>query len=256
MPEPRTCADVVLPFTKQIAAARRAAEESFANFPDPTALSDLSVHPMIEAPEAAVLLTGKRWANGRTILVDFLDDPYGLRGKVRGYAERWEEDANLNFRWLGPDSTVRGEIRITFTRGGSWSYVGTDCLVASGPTLQLGWLDAQTSEEEIRRVVLHEFGHALGLGHEHSSPAAEIPWDTEKVYDYYARTQGWTRAQTDAQVLQKYAKTQTQYTRWDPRSIMQYPIPAELLTDPSKAVGMNDARSDTDSAFVRRVYPR
>ncbi len=48
----------------------------------------------------------------------------------------------------------------------------------------MGWLEPDTPNDEYRRVVLHEFGHALGGIHEHQSPASGvIPWDKPKVYE-------------------------------------------------------------------------
>jgi serralysin len=104
-------------------------------------------------------------------------------------------------------------------------------------------------------VIVHEFGHMLGLGHEHSHPKGGIPWDREAAYAYYAQ-QGWSREDVDRQVFQRYAVTQTSFSRYDPRSIMHYAIPPELLTDPSKAVGWNTYRSGTDRSFIKAQYPK
>jgi hypothetical protein len=104
--------------------------------------------------------------------------------------------------------------------------------------------------------VLHEFGHAIGLGHEHESPtASSIPWDKEAVYAYYLRTQGWDRHQVDVQVLDRYSVTGTNYTAFDPESIMLYPIPDEL-TIGSYSVGFNTQLSATDKAFMASQYPK
>jgi hypothetical protein len=103
---------------------------------------------------------------------------------------------------------------------------------------------------------LHECGHMLGLIHEHQNPAGKIPWNVPVVLDYYRRTQGWDEAQTRAQVLKVYDARMLTNGGFDQNSIMLYPIPAEHLIDPSRAVGWNKAISKSDCAFVGTIYPR
>lgn len=102
-------------------------------------------------------------------------------------------------------------------------------------------------------MVLHEFGHALGCIHEHQHPENGIPWDKEKAYAYYGQ-QGWTRHEVNVQVFQKYSRLETQYSRFDPTSIMMYPIPEEL-TIGQFSVGWNVELSDTDKTFIGQLYP-
>lgn len=251
--EPQVCVDRVLrpPLARQAAEVARL----MGGGADPALLPDM-LAAGLPHPEAAVMVTGKRWTSGQTISISFLSGSEALRARVRKYATRWLWDANLRFRWLGLGDA--GTIRIDFRQGqGSWSYLGTDAVVVnkSEPTMNYGWIDENSPEEEVRRVVLHEFGHALALGHEHSHPEGGIPWDKEAAYAYYAR-QGWSREEVDYQVFKRYAVTQTNFSRYDPKSIMHYPISADLLTDASRAVGWNTYRSATDRAFVRRAYPR
>ena len=121
--------------------------------------------------------------------------------------------------------------------------------------MNFGWLEPGTATAEYHRVVRHEFGHALGMIHEHQNPDAsgKIPWDRPKVYEYYAR-QGWSKADVDQNLFDVYDVDTTNFTTFDPRSIMQYAIP-EQLTIGTYSVGWNTELSPTDVEFMRSQYP-
>ena len=55
--------------------------------------------------------------------------------------------------------------------------------------------------DEKRRVVLHEFGHALGFAHEHQNKNAPIQWNEQGVLDYYADKLGWDSEDTKHNIL-------------------------------------------------------
>ena len=124
-------------------------------------------------------------------------------------------------------------------------------------SLTNGWNDDFMVNQitRVRRTVLHEFGHALGLVHEHQSPGAAIPWDEPKVIAWYQATQGWDEAETRQQVLDRYNdEPWIAYTEHDPDSIMQYPVEREL-TDGNFFIPWNDDLSDTDKAAIGLLYP-
>jgi hypothetical protein len=166
------------------------------------------------------------------------------------------DHANVKFVF---DNAPDAPIRISFTPGPSWSLVGTQALDSAlhenEPTMNFGWLTPATLTDEVRRVVLHEFGHALGLIHEHQHPAAEIPWDREAVYAFYADAPNfWTREQVDQNLFLRYSMEQTNSSRFDPKSIMLYPIPSEF-THNQFSVGWNKSLSRIDRQHIRRLYP-
>ncbi len=105
-------------------------------------------------------------------------------------------------------------------------------------------------------MVLHEAGHLLYLTHEHQHPEGGIPYNRPKVYEVYGGPpNNWSTEMVDRQVLNVLSKTTTNFSRYDPTSIMHYPVPSYLLTDPSKAVGLNSRLSEVDKRFAGRVYP-
>lgn len=197
----------------------------------------------------------KLWKPGQTIRVRFLDGAAIQKSKVESIAHRWEQYANIRFQFT-PDPAA--EIRISFAESGSWSSIGTDALhpyFNGKPTMNYGWLKPDTRDEEYSRVVLHEFGHALGAVHEHQNPAGGIEWNKEAVYEYFTgEPNNWTKTDIDRNVLERYSKDITNFTEFDPESIMLYDYPATLTLN-GASTHSNRKLSAKDKAFMRQQYP-
>lgn len=215
------------------------------------------IDAMLNGIGKAALVEAKKWVNGKVLHVRFLDGDPVVWHKVEQFANQWSRHANIRFVF---DSSPDAEIRISFRYAGSWSYIGTDALDLNigddQPTMNFGWLTPATANDEVSRVVIHEFGHALGLIHEHQNPATQIPWNREAVIQYYSGPpNNWSPEQTDLNLFKLYSADQTLYSQFDRDSIMLYPIPPEFLTDPTQAVGWNRALSATDIEFIGKWYP-
>lgn len=247
----RACVDRILEGPRLTRAERRAVEVNPANA---MLLDQLPAIAGIDLPQSLALVTKKLWKPGMTIRVRFLDGDPVVQQRLQPFAHVWSQYANLKFVF-GNDPDA--EIRISFKQRGSWSYIGTDCLgiPKNQATMNFGWLTRTTDDAEYSRVVTHEFGHAIGCIHEHQNPAANIPWDKPVVYRYYAGPpNNWTKEQTDVNLFQTYARDQTQFSAFDPQSIMLYPIPNEFTIGDFE-VGWNTVLSDTDKQFISTIYP-
>lgn len=145
-----------------------------------------------------------------------------VRSKVIEFANQWTRYANITFEWMARDAPGDSDIRISFNQPGAWSVLGNWAknVPQTEATMNFGWFNDQTPDEDFSTTVIHEFGHALGCAHEQSSPAADIQWNKPAVYDYYWKTYGWDQAQVDSQLFWRYDPEATVNSRWDPTSIM------------------------------------
>jgi hypothetical protein len=220
--------------------------------PDDLATSFDETPPTEGIEERATGMKNKFWSPGTTLRVKFLGGSTSLQNKVMQYAEQWEQFANINFVKV---SSGNAEVRVAFTpNGGHNSYVGTDNLTIpqNQKTMNLDLASPSVPESHFRSTVLHEFGHALGLGHEQQSPLSNIPWNVPAVYAFYAQM-GWPQSQVDFNVLNKLQWSQTQHTDYDPQSIMQYPVSASLTTN-GFSIPMNTQLSATDKSYIGKIY--
>ncbi len=198
----------------------------------------------------AIALIGKPWPNRSTIRIRFLEGTSRQKDMVRDIAPRWTEHANLEFDFT-EDPTA--EIRVSFdSNDGAWSYVGTDNLdiPLHAATLNLGWQD--------EGVILHEFGHMIGLSHEHSNPRGGILWNEKQVIsDLAGPPNFWDEETTRRNVLHKYSADQLHGTEFDPASIMLYAFPASW-TENGVSTKENEKLSATDKEFVAsaKMYPQ
>ena len=103
------------------------------------------------------------WKIGENIRIKFLNGDPALQNRVKAVANQWMQHANVHYNYV--NTWEDADIRIAFkwnNDGGSWSYVGTGCrdnrIAQAAPTMNFGWFDAYTSDDEIRRTTLHEFG--------------------------------------------------------------------------------------------------
>lgn len=199
-----------------------------------------------------------RWRD-RVVSVSFLDGPEQLRKSVRAVASEWTAPglANLVFDFRDDNET---DIRISFRSPGSWSMLGSSCRNVTDvqrATMNYGWFtpDMGAGNPELRRTVLHEFGHALGLIHEHQSPVAAIPWDRDRVIaDLSGPPNNWTARQIEVNLFDRLATGSTNHSKFDPDSIMIYPIPPEW-TGGKLSVPLNGELSPTDRRFIAEMYP-
>ncbi|MVZ97929.1 hypothetical protein EUU23_09440 [Sphingorhabdus sp. IMCC26285] len=208
----------------------------------------------------AVLLNAAFWGRGVRLRVAFMEGEPALHRRVEALAQLWPEQTEADFSfefWIdnGLDPS-EADIRVTFTPGlGSFSKLGryATSVAKSKRTMNLGWMTLDLDEERARAVVLHEFGHALGLVHEHMNPAKPISWNRERVIADLKKSQGWDETKIEANMFARYRPDQIFGTDVDQLSIMMYPIDPVWTTNGYSAP-FNSVLTDADKALVREAY--
>lgn len=236
-----------------------------------TCLSDSL--PKIQTGDAnlaqGVFRTSAKWIPGQKVRVRFLDGDDFLKSKVKYYAQLWEQFANIDFVFV---ESGNAEIRVSFNteKGASWSLVGKNSNEYSvvkagnstrtvtgnfGASMNFGWFNSNTNETEFRRTTLHEFGHALGLLHEHQNNNRNFEWNKPVVLNYYVNQLGWTPEKVENALFKRYG-TGTEYSNkeYDRMSIMHYSVDPSF-TKNGAAVGNNTQLSSGDKAIIAEMYP-
>ena len=198
----------------------------------------------------------KIWDKGTTLRVRFLQGTPELHTRVMTAARSWlVSGVRLDLATAAAGEAA--QIRIAFEPNrGSWSYVGRDNLgiLPSQPTMNLGWASLDTPEEDFASVVIHEFGHALGLLHEHNHPQALISWNRAAVYaDLEGEPNLWDKATIDANVFAKFDASTVITTDFDKASVMIYTVPSHWTTD-GRSFMPSPRLSEGDAATIRRLY--
>ena len=196
--------------------------------------------------------TVTRETNNTLILkVVFLDGTAEEQDLVKKIAPQWSQHANVQFEFVQGGAS---DIRVGFDpKGGHWSKLGTAARYKQGQkTMNLALRGKGTDVKD--RVILHEFGHALGLKHEHQNPNLSIQWNESVIIAEMQRDYGWDEAKTRHNLLNRLDVTQTNSTTFDENSIMLYVIPNRWTIGNFEA-SLNTTLSKTDKEFIRELYP-
>lgn len=205
-------------------------------------------------------LNHRLWPEDKYFLnVCFLNGHSSDKDKVKSLIEEHYNNLRMRIRFVfleGGDPRA-SDIRVSFiSHGVSSSCIGTDAKRhPSEPTMTLNMHHNDRRSAEDRRKhrqsdVLHEFGHALGMEHEHAHPDCPIKWN----YRIVQGRRGWDAEKVTHNYRKLEKASTTIRNAYDPKSIMHYQVERGDAQG-GIVIPMNTELSDGDKEFLIWIYP-
>ena len=140
---------------------------------------------------------------------------------------------NLKFSFVSSGGNVT--IDNNYTGGGV-----TRCLGCQSPSISIS--SAQTG------LVIHEFGHALGMYHEMKNPNIKLTWIESVLIQMYGNANF-----VKTQITSPISASQVNATAFDKNSVMIYPLPATTNKEGIAMAGINKY-TDLDRQWLAQTY--
>lgn len=208
---------------------------------------------------ALIANTGKLWKKGSTINVTYKDGTPGIQAEVERFAVEWTKYANLNFKFYKTVKDIpRGQtadVVITFNTNVHTSAVGTDSKYFSNSeaSMNLGIINDQHINTR-RSIILHEFGHAIGLEHEHQHKDRTIQFDEVKSIEACQKHINFTEEMCKMFILQTFKEGEVYFSKYDLLSIMHYSLHGDFFKT-SMDMKQNFSLSLMDKLEIAKMYP-
>ncbi len=216
----------------------------------------------VEREVKSVILKEVLWGLGQNIDIVLLENApsKSILDQMKSHFRHWEKHTNLritifdNVTDFASEGDGNAEVRIAFSNKGHYSRLGKNSAGGLSDHSMNLQFDASTSDAEVRRVTLHEFGHAIGFQHEHLNPSAGIKWKQPDAMNYYKSTTGWDEAKINYNIFKKLDASKHLASKFDKLSIMAYSFPASI-TENGVGVDWNTQLSQTDAKWAEIAYP-
>lgn len=182
---------------------------------------------------SAAFYRNSTWTPGQTVKIGFLDGSDQQQETTKGMVMKYLAPiVGLNFEWVPSSAARTADIRVSYNySGGGLSCVGKgskSCDLGGGASLKI-------APNSGTYVTLHEFGHAMGLSHEHQT-TCDNPLDVTGLGQWFQRN-----TLIDPNLC----------SPWDKDSIMNY----NFTSKNGIKVTPMQVYSKVDIEWLSKIYP-
>lgn len=197
-------------------------------------------------------------ADGIVVGIKFLNGTQKMQDAVMKALGDWEDalEGSLSFAV----SSHANALRTTFESGNKYVHASKigNRLVSIAEAKRF---ETNPNSSSARGIVLHEFGHALGLEHEHFSPHLDITWRSDQeiadhINQHLKPGTVWTTGMVKRNITGPRPNIQVcgDKLAFDKKSVMGYAIWPQwnlenITTAPAHSL------SNEDIACAQRLYP-
>lgn len=204
-------------------------------------------------PSGALAADNKIWPSHRRYLrVSFLNGSDDYQERVKCLVNENNNTLNLGikFQFISLRDSLPADIRVKFTSQ-SWSQIGCNAQDISSERATLK-LNMHNSLKKVQADILHEFGHALGLIHEHKHWDCKLQWN----YPRLVSRLNWS----ESRVHKEYDRNERMYVLlrdkpYDLKSIMHYTVKIGDTLDGQTEIPLDIVLSDGDKEMLLSRYP-
>ncbi len=219
----------------------------------------------------------RRWPTGSTLKVAFIGGSTAAHSRIANIAHEWTNAANIKFDfgfdpatnlYRQATATDTSSIRISFDfprKPSIWARIGKDAITQSQPgepTINLqGFSSSPPEPTRFRALVLHEFGHVLGLEHEHKNPNGDCDQEINWLWAsrlLSAAPNFWSEETINDNLRKLPDSTAYEATDYDSLSVMNYALDPRIYHSGEQSVCYVPLRSNLsnlDRVGIEKAYP-